>query len=398
MACNPGTEPHGDIALQRGVEGIESGPSTVEALEAALSHREPLVRSREISAALEPMTASSSPLLAAWLDQRLLDLDLLEVALVVHAWASSDPEAAMAWAVQQTPPHFERAVSVVLPVYARVDFAGAREALETLIAGIPNFDGTLFRIELVDGGYDAGVLEVIDYLVALGPSSERQTIVRQMVRRKLLREPPEAVIEWVESLSAQEDVALKYTAVLKLGLELPMVDRERAKAWASRAHSGEFDSRLLDSVTRGLVWSGRAQEALEWLLDLPPQVRAGNAIAFAFGAWLGQDPEAARAWAHGTNHDARSDPALRQYALTRIAPEGAAVALEWIERLQDPAERERGRFQVARRWYGRDPDAARAWVEEQDFDAMTRAQILAAHIGHKNRAATRGQSGEATVR
>ena len=382
VGCGPASAPHGETESGTGLAGTESIAGIGAALHSAILLRDPIVRTRAIFSALEPISPASSEGLAAWLDRRLFDLDFVDLALIVQAWTVADPSAAMAWVMDQNAPHFERSLMVALPAYARVDFTAARGALSRALSTVTSSDGVLLKVELVKGGYDAGAPELIDYLVEMGPLPERQTILRQLVRRKLLRESPEAVIDWVDSLSAPDDVNLKYSALLKLGVELPAVDAELAKEWALRAHGDEFDSRLLETVTRGFTWNGRAREAFDWLLGLQEQEHASQALAFAFGAWLKQDPAGASAWIRGATHDGRSDPALRQYGLSVLESDGPEMALAWIERIRNPAERERGRFQYARRWFGFDPDAAREWVEGQDFDETTRSQIVAAHARH----------------
>jgi len=386
LGCSPTPGPQADAGRERAPGNTESIAAIEHRLDMAISPRNPRARTREFVNALGPISASSSGAVAAWLDRRLFDLDLLEIALIVQAWADADPEAATSWASAQSPPYYELALTVALRVYARSNFAEARDVLERHLVGVTNAVATPFRIGLVQAGYDAGAAELIDYLIDLGNVPERQTIIRSLVRRKLLRETPQAVIDWAEALSAPEDPAFKYSAILKLGLELPAVDPELAKEWASRAHSEEFDSSLLETVTRGFVWAGRAHDAFDWLLGLPIEERsAASPLSFAFGAWLRQDPASAEAWARNSTHDARSDPALRQFGLSLIEKEGPEIAFEWIERLQNPAERERGRFQLARRWFGLDPDGARAWLEDQDFDDTTRSQILAPHVRHSMR-------------
>jgi hypothetical protein len=223
--------------------------------------------------------------------------------VIVEVWTVSDPAAALAWAIAQSP---QQSTTVGTRAEGTIDdlFQGA-------------FRGWLS----VDR---AAVLAWID--------TQPAGAVRDSANCELAR-----------NLLNNGDVsgaALAYAA------------------GAAKDSRGEIAQRLAEALAKK-----DAAAAADWSRSLPDGAARFNAIKSATSVWLARDWNAAVAWFEklptGADHDA-SATAL----VIATSEDNAGAAAEWIAQIADPKARADAAVVVFGAWNSTDPQGARSWLRE----------------------------------
>jgi hypothetical protein len=340
-------------------------------LEEALELENPLWRARQLSRLFEGLTPENidDAMEVIEAKPRLSDGDL---HLLMYAWTRFDPEGA-----------FERARSSKQQLMRRRGTAAA-----TYYWAVDNPKAALYWVEttedeafreylteyLVSGWALSSERDSAAAYIARLPRSRLRQIQTSFIMSEYMKEGPEAVIEWAESLSDDISEGYRHEVFQRAANQIAVRDPELAARWIT-GHLGENYAR---ATIRPIVkeWIKRDPEnAMEWLVSLPASKQRNRVTFFAFRRWYDADPSGARAWIEAEAFEPAHDPALDGYArrLSKVSPK---KAVDWAELIQDPARREKSLVVVGQNWMRKKPDAARAWLAESDLSESSRSAVL----------------------
>jgi hypothetical protein len=307
-------------------------------------------------------------------DSVLLDQGDVELVLFGEWWAGFDPSAALRW-TQQSPN-----TRHVLPVIRGIMRAWGRSdpltAIETATNLAPNDTQRRLWIDYVLRGWDESVTDgALSYAESLGAGPERQWALTVLLRRRVLRDGPEAVIEWAEALP-ERDEAFKLNVYRRVAGAVAEVDADLAVEFAERHMDGPYGKGLPERV--GGKWVLRDPEAtMRWLSTLPPGEARKSGVMETYRIWLAVDRVAAQAWLPEQPHDGWLDPAVALYARS-ISLEDPPQALEWAMGIADTDLRNGTVGSIVRKWLLREPGSAEAWLARSGLpdDLVARIRVV----------------------
>jgi hypothetical protein len=285
------------------------------------------------------------------------------------AWAAFDPEAALSWGIARSGSLRAKAAAAALEGWAFHDPVAARDAMEALDPrrAPGNLEEVLVAGWLA-GGRHSGVFEYIESRPA-GINRQRYT---NLLTIELMRQSPDEVIRWVESIENAAPGAYKTMAFQKAANILASSDPAFASSWIE-THFGQGYVEKAPGLI-GRRWLEIDPEAaLEWLTSLPRGAYDED-VKSTLRIWLNQAPEDAQAWVRDASPAAGLDP-LIEIMISRNKDDPRA-ALDWSQRIHDPATRQRTVLLLGRKWLRRDPDAAKHWIEESGLSQQMKSSLL----------------------
>lgn len=348
---------------------------------------DPLARVATLSAVLQGLGPDAvDEVVRAFddVDWSMRDVLGAELPLLIEWWGRYDPVGAYAWLQARRGVENPLLMRSLVRAWATRDPAAARGAVE----GLQGPSRTRLIAALAEGWLASGRDGLDEYLVALTPGGERQLAIAYVARRRVLRDGIEATFRWGEAFPDDAPGRFKLQAYRRVASAAAEADPERAGAWVERQLDGKFWDGLPERVA--VPWAERDPEAsLRWLATLPPE-KLGHAVEEAYRTWLVQDRERAGAWAQSAVGTPVLEPAVALYALSRIRND-PADALAWAAKLSDETLRHRTLVRIGRAWVTRDPEAARAWLDESDLTPTEREEVLAPRPGRRARGASPSQ-------
>jgi hypothetical protein len=294
-----------------------------------------------------------------------------ELRLFMLAWARYDAAGAFAQVNASTEGNRDMAQSAAVYAWAFYEPSAALEALDGIKGRRAK---TRLHTELVNGwSTSAHKWDLGEWIATLPESDEKQRYMGTLARG-LLREGPEELIAWVESVPAQPDHNFKNLAALKAMNALAHKHHPRAVEWIEKHKDQEYAQKAGPIVVRH--WSREdPKAALLWGLEFPDPYKRDVAVGYAFRPWLESEPEAAEAWLQAETPSAVLDSAVR-IMIRETMPGSFEGAMEWAERIEDPTKREASIIDLAHKWRRRDAEAADAWMAGADVSDEMRQQIL----------------------
>ncbi len=194
-----------------------------------------------------------------------------------------------------------------------------------------------------------------------------------IINSSIARENPQAVIErWLAGDRSERSNRGFYSAISALA----SADLDAAKAYFSRARSSD-DRRMFGSAIASEMARTDPAEAIEW-------ARANDKEGFPYlqmsvlGRIAQTDPQLALTEALATpNAQVRSS--MISNVLQHIAQDSPAVAVAYLDQIEDKQQKLEASQSLASSWVRHDPDAAIDWILSQDKE--TAAQMVQIALG-----------------
>ncbi len=358
--------PTGDPTIE-GAARVEAGSRAVErgALIAALRIPDPFERVAWLATKLPLFGPEIVPEIRYALQSYAIDKGPAELDLLARRWAREDPALAFDWALTRPPLAYrEGLVRAVAREWAVQDPQGALEEISTLPPG----SVTQGAIEsLISGWLESGEPGLETFVYDLGYSVQRQLAVSSHMRALGLRNGPQAIVDFAESVSTEDD-RYKRTVMRKAASEMTTLDPSYGAAWEEKHGQGPYGHTILGLVaSRWVLKDGPA--AMEWLSKAEPGNRRDTALRDAFRLWRQRDRAEMFAWVEEMGMDGVEpwfEPAIGLYvmALSVVDP---AKSMDWAELMPDEVKRRSAKITVARRWRRADAEAAEAWILASDL-------------------------------
>jgi hypothetical protein len=360
----------------------DKGPQTasLESFRSALAETDPIERSYGFNAFVRNMTEDQLPEAIEAFEAGRMWLSQEEMRLFMLVWARYDAAGAFERVDAWTEGDHDMAQSAAMYAWAVHDPSGALEKLE---AAKSRSERRRLRAELVNGwAMSTEKWALGEWLATLPEHQGKQRYVGTL-SRGLLRDGPEELIAWVESVPEQPDENFKNLAALKAMNTLAHKHYLRAAQWIDEHKDKEYAQNAGPIVVRH--WSEEdPKAALLWGLELTDPNKRNTALGYSFRPWMESEPEAAEAWLQAETPSEKLDDAV--VMMVRQTMSGSfESAMKWTEKFENPRKRERSIIDVARRWRESDGEAADAWMANADVSEEMREEILKGPSGPSRR-------------
>jgi hypothetical protein len=272
-----------------------------------------------------------------------------EYAMLLSAWAKTDPLAALDYASANTRGRF--ATHTILATWAASDPEAAIRWAETHHEGDganPHLAGIIRSLAGTDPA------RATQLLTGMPRSQERAEALDAFLPH-LLVQGGEATRAWIESLT---DDALRNGAMMRAAEKLAASDPAGTAAWLL-ANPGEATQRRMDDVYS--AWARKdEQAALSSLTALPAGENRSNALRGLVTSIATKDPSAAVSMMDRFPNDV-NDRTVQQFVWHSFGND-PSVAVSQIARIADEGQRNRMYGRALEAWLDRDPASANAWM------------------------------------
>ena len=260
-----------------------------------LSIKNPLERAAALAGLLSVVPFSAYEEVENAFDAFFIENYELEHVLFVEWWAQFDPRAAYEWTRAAYKGKHPRVVMAAVEAWARQD---PQEALGVALA-LPRVGQLLDagQLAVIAGWDDSGEPGLDAYLARMPQGTMRQAAMDTIIRRRLLRDGPDAALTFVEAVPDNSPAdfkrRLRRRFVNQMAKMDPHVAKKVARQWAA-AEGG--DAALLRLLAVNWSKNGDPQEVMEWFGSLDAGVSyevSDEGTREGYRAWLNTDRDVA---------------------------------------------------------------------------------------------------------
>ncbi len=244
----------------------EPAVASTTSFEAALDHTNPLLRSFGISRSLRAMDAEGVDDVVAAVEAAGFWFDRQEYRLFMAAWVPIDPDEAVIWAFSRPGMLQDRASEAVLEA---LGYFNPSRALHVLQSIEDRDRADSLHILMAQGWARSDFRDgLAEHLVGQPASLYRQRATAALTN-EILKDGPEALIAWVDTIEADPGNAFKRTAFQRAVNALAEIDPVRAARWVDEHLGRPYAKRAPNTVARRWAEEDPAA-AMSWLVSLPP--------------------------------------------------------------------------------------------------------------------------------
>lgn len=403
LACSPESrESSADPAKERAAMTTEGGaPSFGGPLPASaslreiLEHPDALVRLERLAAFLRAASPDDLPEIRDEFEVAQLERGDLEYALFANWWARLDPKSAFAFADHSLRMERPRVLLEIVRVWARMDPAGLLESefLNDMYSRMPAVRPELSEAFVV-GWFESGAEEeLVAWIMRLGASSAQSGALSTYMRMRVLRDGPEASIDWAFEAPFEEDirrilVAAAMSVIAHEDPQLVIATRDRAEAL------GIDVSSYMPRIANG--WSHHdPAAAMAWVTTFPDDQERARAVQRIVTRWLRRDADGVFAWL--AEHEGKSWTDPPRYLSVRRHVRESDYRVDWPEVMDLAAKTVDYKRRVGlqtwllQRWLVADEAGAEAWLavnaEELGETTVERARQVSSDLREEIREA-----------
>lgn len=285
-----------------------------------------------------------------------------ELAAIATWLAQHDPDHAFRWAMSERYASHPWVVSAVLRSWARQDPKAATQAYYSIQQAASL--GTALAAVVV-GWDEGGHPGLAKFLQSFEQGQTPQIAIEALVQRRIVRDGIEPTIRWAEELPEDDPRVLsrfKRNTMRRVASAVAAWDPQYAMKWASSFGEGSYGRGAYRRVATQTVRKD-GLGTMQWLESLPEGPQRDGAVQEGFRTWLLVDRDAALEWIQQQPDAPWLDPAHGIYAQVVVTQDGHEAALERTGLIDQWLRRQRTAQKIGRAWYMREPEAARAWVE-----------------------------------
>ena len=279
----------------------------------------------------------------------MTDTRMTEYAMLLSAWAKTDPLQALAYAEANTGNRFAR--NTILTTWAASDPEGAIRWAQDHHEGE---DGNPWMIGVIQGIAASDPARASQLLTEMAYSQERGEALGVLLPT-ILAQGNDAAKAWVEGIT---DDQLKQGAIGRVAEAMAASDPEGTAAWLA-ANPGEAADRSMDNVVS--AWMDQDQDgAIAYYKGLPSGDLRTNALRGVANSMAMKDPRAAADFLDANAGDA-NDRVYQQFVWHSFG-EAPDIAASYISRINNPREQEQMYGRMLNGWLRRDFEAASTWI------------------------------------
>jgi hypothetical protein len=346
----------------------------VDQMREIFKRSEALQRVSGLASLLPHVDPKDAPVVAEVFETSPFDSGDPELVLFGIWWAEHEPGAAYAWTTTDWRARHANVIAAVVRSWAHRDPKVALAAAR----GLPFANQRDLATDAAIIGWDEsgqpGLLEAMQQFNNI----EFQQSCEALARRRVIALGAEGALRWLDSLPAGtiHDVlsmrVASAAAADKRGATV-VADWARPKVTEGSERPSGFPRRI------GMRWVQHdPDQAMAWLASLPAGADRDDGVSDAFRAWLRRDAVAAHGWIEKTGVQAWNEPAIAVYARA-ISWERPKEAIELARRITNESSRESTTVAIGQVWFGKEPEAARAWLASADVPEETRRNATMTH-------------------
>jgi hypothetical protein len=285
-----------------------------------------------------------------------------EYALLLSAWAKTDPLAALDYAKANTGGRF--ASSTILSCWAAADpEAAIRWAQANHEGESPN----PYLAGIIRGLAGSDPARATELLTNMPLSHERGEALAAFMPQ-LLTQGADATRSWISKLT---DDSLRDAAISSAANALAASDPAGTVAWLA-ANPSQTTQRRMDDVYS--VWAGKdPQGALSSISTLASEENRSNALRGIVANVAMSDPKSALAMMNRYPNDV-NDRVVQQFVWHSLGND-PATAVSQITRIADEGQRNQMYQHTVGTWLERDPAAASAWMQSHPLPQAVQDQL-----------------------
>ncbi len=285
-----------------------------------------------------------------------------ELALLLSAWASADPLAALAYAGEKTRGGF--ATNTILTSWATAD---PEAAIRWAMANHEGEDGNEYFAGIIRGLAGSDPVRATELLTSMPRGDERGDALEEMAPH-ILKNGPDAAQVWVSSI---DDPVLRNSLMNEMAEPMAELDPKATANWLL-ANPSEAANRRMDDVFE--EWAEKnPQEALASFISLPAGELRTNALEGLIGPMAKQDPKAAAAMLDRYPADVNDE--VVQSVVWDSFDSDPTTAADQIVRIENAGQRDQMYRRALGRWMERDPASMQAWMQKNPVSENVRNHL-----------------------
>jgi hypothetical protein len=332
-------------------------------------------RARKLGELLPTLGPDAVPAVRNALQDRMVDLDVVSIDLLVRFWATHQPLEAAEWAKSKSPSVYRQdALYAAIYTWASQDPQAAASATWNWVDNTEN--EVSVPTGLARGWYtrndDTGLRR---FLRSRPPGFPGQRAIASYVRLMIQNHRSQELRTWAES-RPDDDEGFKLTVFRRSVLTLAnMYDEGKAEArsWCQAHCETPLGKAMRSLIARAWVVDD-GPGTFKWLSEAPAGYERDVAVRGAFGVWAELDREPAMRWMAEQTAGTPPpwlEPAFLIYARV-LAKDKPAEAMKWASQIKGPQDREETEIIVARIWRGSDEAAAEQWLLQSPLSEEAR--------------------------
>lgn len=373
--ASPGDRPLEDVsgwgeayAQENTAEVPLTGSSPVQLLKRSLNEEDPIVRMKNLLSALENLGPENVEDFA----EEMANVSGREhgqlLSYFVYAWASFDPQGAIAFAQEQS--NGRQSIwltSTAMQSWGKQDPEAALTFLETQELAT---DNSFLLPGMISGWADTDSLGAAQYALSIEDDRIRRRSTWG-VAREMAGQDVEQIKNTLNSLPNSEQQAELLAAITS---QLSREDPQESLTLLQDMDPGLRNSRAVEELIEGWV-DNDPTAASQFVLQLPAGEERTSGMVSLIDRWSRQDPVEAGEWLNQFPPSAELDQPVVAYVnrVQRNDPEGA---LSWASSITDTATREELMVEVATRWMIRDEPGATAYLADPQVPQTVKDSVL----------------------
>ncbi|BDS05539.1 hypothetical protein NT6N_05790 [Oceaniferula spumae] len=287
-----------------------------------------------------------------------------EYSMLLHAWAKTDPIAALDYAEKNTGSRFAR--ETILTSWASENPSAALQWAETHHEG----DGANpWLIGVIRGVAKSDPARATEIMATLPYSRERGDALAAIIPH-ITSQGSEEAVAWLNSIS---DDQLRSGATRYIARNLASKDPESTASWATSITNKEERERAIGEVAD--TWADSdVSSAVAWTETLhgDEKMRAASEL---MGEYTREDPEQAARWLDSMAGSDGYDQVARSF-IWSSARSDPAMALSKVNTIADTDSQGRYYDRILRDWHGRDATAAESWMNANNVSDQIRQRVV----------------------
>jgi hypothetical protein len=268
---------------------------------------------------------------------------LRDTTAVMTGWAETDPQSAVAYAVENGTEEGGRNTLLLssLQGWAQTDIEGAI-----------NYAMTEVQTTTDQGRGRGGGME--NFLI-----------------NQYVNEDPQAAAQWALS---QSDPEVRNDAIGSIARSMAGSSPEDAALWAQAISDPEAQAIALRGTASGWVRED-PNAAMDWALSIEDSGTSSQATKSALSTWAREDPYSASDYVIDMEAGPEKDAAAA--TLTQnIVRQDPEMALLWAESISDPSLQVETLGPITDGWMQKNPEEATEWITSSNLDEETKKTLL----------------------
>jgi len=283
-----------------------------------------------------------------------------EYGMLLHAWAKTDPLAALDYAEKNTGSPYAR--QTILASWATENPSAALQWAESHHEGE---GANPWLIGIIRGIAKTNPTQATEIMATLPYSRERGDALATIIPH-IVKDGQEKALAWLDSIS---DERLRNGATSYIARSLAEKDPEATASWATAISNEDARQRAIGEVAD--TWADKdVSSAVAWTETLQGADKT-SAASQLIGEYTRESPEQASQWLDSFAGKDGYDNVARSF-IWNTARNNPEMALSKVSSLSDAKSQPRYYSRILSNWHQNDAAAATAWMDANNISEDVR--------------------------